>query len=817
MFLSNINAFKLDEIMKSFEVAYRSHASKVIIDQIETDEDFLLALKSIDINQSSLINSGKYNGKLNKMKKSYKEIYRSMEYSHESMAQGDIADQDNENSSVLYVSELIDIILLLANPYFNNLFMNFDTQDKFIYFSEIYKEVRNTLSHPASAKISLEDTKIIILYVQRLISIIDDECFWYKSKDDIKRNIEELTESISDIPELINNLNEIAIQYKKVIGRDKELDTLLRWIIGEEGSYRTANSVVAYGYGGIGKTTLIVEFIYEILKRITDKEIRNKYNYILFFSSKEEKLNYKQTSDKLYIDKIRQQITSFNDFKESLCNYLNLDSEDDIYRYMDENPGIIVIDNIENLINKDELITFIKRSPRTVQYIVTSRNEEMCEEKLNIVGFDENNNGLNFIDNYIEINELNLDLSTEDKKKLIDVSSGNTLILVTSLERIKSNASTIQSIIGELINISSYNTQQIADFMYKNTFDQTLETLKKYNVENLLSVIALYEEPIDLYAMSELTGISIKDIEYMCETLTGKLVLYKAQDLFTLNDFASKFIFSKILNDRVELSKLSKKIEDYKIEINSTLYQLDKIKKSDKFLMDVMNDWMPRNNTDQITIANAFTFYNRMCTQINKFKTNKKNGKNKDNSKNIEKQLQYIEDEFKKYELKSPHPYIRYQKARVYKLFIDANICNKQTRKTILNRMKINFEEAKFSVEFYYQYIKGTLSYAAFLWIYGTFLRIHTKDNTYALSILNQSKYIYEKLDEIDVNYIKLCNEIAKCYKTKYHETNDVLYYDQCREICKKVLSLEEKTIRCEKGKKFDFDRFRNQFKGEIL
>ena len=121
--------------------------------------------------------------------------------------------------------------------------------------------------------------------------------------------------------------------------------------------------------------------------------------------------------------------------------------------------------------------------------------------------------------------------------------------------------------------------------------------------------------------------------------------------------------------------------------------------------------------------------------------------------------MQYIEDEFKKYELKSPHPYIRYQKARVYKLFIDANICNKKTRQIILHRMKINFEEAKFSVEFYYQYIKGTLSYAAFLWIYGTFLRIYTKDNTYALSILNQSKDIYEKLNEIDVNYIKLCNE----------------------------------------------------------
>ena len=189
-----------------------------------------------------------------------------MEYSYNSMNTNEI--NNSTEVKVLYVSELIDIIILLASPYFNCLFKNFETKDQFVYFSEVYKNVRNDLSHPASSKVSLDDTNIVIRYIKKLLDTIDDNSFWYFSKDYIKESIENLTDSIGDkINIKVNNLNEIALHHKKIIGREKELDILNKWIIGEEGSYRTANSVVAYGYGGIGKTTLVVEFINELMKK----------------------------------------------------------------------------------------------------------------------------------------------------------------------------------------------------------------------------------------------------------------------------------------------------------------------------------------------------------------------------------------------------------------------------------------------------------------------------------------------------------------------------------------------------------------------
>ena len=811
MFLSNRSTLDLDNLIKSFEVGYRTYISRVVIESIGSKEKLLEIFNEIELSSSSLINSGKYLGKLNKLKKKYNELYECMEYSYNSMNTNEI--NNSTEVKVLYVSELIDIIILLASPYFNCLFKNFETKDQFVYFSEVYKNVRNDLSHPASSKVSLDDTNIVIRYIKKLLDTIDDNSFWYFSKDYIKESIENLTDSIGDkINIKVNNLNEIALHHKKIIGREKELDILNKWIIGEEGSYRTANSVVAYGYGGIGKTTLVVEFINELMKKIIDKEIENNYQYILFFSSKNEYLEFMSTNGKLYIDEVRQQISSFDDFKNSLCNYLSIDNEDSIYKYMSQNEGIVVIDNIENLKDKQRLIEFIKKSPRTVQYIVTSRNEEMCEEKLNVLGFDEKNNGISFIDKYIKENNFDIFLTEEEKKKLINAAVGNTLILVTSLERIRTGNSTIENIINELNNISSYNTQQIADFMYKNTFDQTIDELKDYNVENLLRVIAVYEEPIDLYAMSELTNIQIRDIEKMCDTLTNKLVLYKTQDLYVLNDFASKFIFSKVLLGDVEIEKLYKNINSYKDNINMNLSKLEKKKREDKFFLEVINDWLPQNNTDKIAIAGVFNLYNKINGKLKDAKRKRRKDKNKIESKFISETIEYIENEFKQDESKSPHPYIRSQKARIYKIFLDTNLCDKDNRELIINRIKDNFEQAIVSVNFYYQYIKSTKSFAAFLWTYGIFLNRDINDVNYATNILKQAKEIYDKLDVIEVNYVKLCNELAKCYSDKYIKTNDKIYFDLCREACNTILNSQGKYKLQNRDKDFDYKRFRTEF-----
>ena len=65
-------------------------------------------------------------------------------------------------------------------------------------------------------------------------------------------------------------------------------------LIGENEYSRVSGSTVIYGYGGVGKTALVIDFTYEILQKMQEDEFNSLYDFILFFSSKEEVLTTKK-------------------------------------------------------------------------------------------------------------------------------------------------------------------------------------------------------------------------------------------------------------------------------------------------------------------------------------------------------------------------------------------------------------------------------------------------------------------------------------------------------------------------------------------
>ena len=116
-------------------------------------------------------------------------------------------------------------------------------------------------------------------------------------------------------------------------------------------------------------------------------------------------------------------------------------------------------------------MNFIQQSPRNIQYILTSRNEEQCEYKINLKGFSEENNGLDFIEEYSNLMDFDIEhISKEEKKQLLYESQGNTLIILLALERISSKKKSITEVIAELSTVSTGNTEVIAEFMYKKYF-----------------------------------------------------------------------------------------------------------------------------------------------------------------------------------------------------------------------------------------------------------------------------------------------------------------------------------------------------------
>ena len=69
-----------------------------------------------------------------------------------------------------------------------------------------------------------------------------------------------------------------------------------------------AGSLVVYGYGGVGKTSLVLEFIRHIHRKTLENSLRIRFDFLLYFSNKEEELTSGDSNGDLTINKLRQVI-----------------------------------------------------------------------------------------------------------------------------------------------------------------------------------------------------------------------------------------------------------------------------------------------------------------------------------------------------------------------------------------------------------------------------------------------------------------------------------------------------------------------------
>jgi hypothetical protein len=756
MYLSNTSVNKLDNLIKNFEVAYRSYVVHEIKIQFGSENDFTRKLQEIfrSLGQSSILNSSKYRGKIQRILQDPVEHYNTIESCNKAIYAKSVPD----SSQVPYLSTIIDYIEILFEPYFKRsaLVNGFHEKD-FFDLSYLYHKTRNEVSHPASSRISMVTAKEIIRFIEKITLNLDEKFFWYSSKSGIKKLTDEFLSSLGNTPIQINNVNEITYTHKKLIQRGEELNKLKEWIFGKEGLeyYRKARSIVVYGYGGLGKTALVLELINEVLKESIDNGNKNDLNFLLYFTAKEEELEYSSLKKQFQINEIRKQIHSFQNFKASLHKYLNIKSDSELSEF----KGLLIIDNIETLKEEKHLfIDFIRTLPDSIQVIITSREEEVAENKMHLQGYENLESGKKFIKEYIEEYNLNLDY-TQEYDQIIEASKGNTLILVLSLLRLNDEPTTLKEIIRELNSTTSSSISTVANFMYKNTFDQAIAQIEKrgWDSKKILSVVAYYGEPIDLYSLTILSDLtSISTTEKICDILLQKLVLTKRNESYEINEFASKFIVVKIIPNKIEAQFLTNKISEFKFQRRKILRTLEQ-DRTDTKLNNIMTDWAPRNNVEKIAIAEAYDLFS--VAQEKRFPPR---GKTK---------MQYINEKFKELESISQHPYVRFQKARVFSFLLTRHF-----EKDYLDIITKSYEEAIFSIKFDYQYIRKTQSYAVVLWLYAMHLIKKFEEYTIAARNLEEAKMVCEKNKIKNDNYTKIIRLLIETYTNLYHQTKDKSY-----------------------------------------
>lgn len=778
MYLSTKEHDQLRTIVMGFEVPFRTFIARRLISIYETESDFANSL-----NQKVLTTglSEMFSSEFGKLKASPSHYYKLLIDAVQACS-------DKCVSSEINVPNIATLITLyeVFNDKLADFMCAFSDHMLFVSQMEKYKYVRNKLDHPQSKTLETEDMYPVLAFVKEAsisIFVCDENCFWDKQQNEIENEVLALETKNRYNPIECNNFSIIPFAENSIVCRQQEIDNIKWFVYGKPGALKKKTSLCIFGYGGVGKTAIVTEAIKTIVKDVVDDHTINGYipKFILFFSAKKEKLDFSYTTGNIVEEMIPSDFSSCEELEWEIYKLLGIKS------YIDfEDKGIIIIDNLETIDQEErekirDLID--NRSPQNIQYIITSRNEEPYDERMNITGFS-GDYGMLFVDNYIEENELEIELSQKEKKELLDASKGNTLVLVLSLQRLDKrivtvpgivkdlNQRSIKSISEEISSIPLNGYEIVSEFMFKNTFEE-LEKLfedKGKVLDSLLRVFAVYPSNcVDVFTICIITDLGYQDIIPMINLLCKYLILEKKEEKFCLNPFAEKYIVQKLLPDAIESEKLASDISKSVAGIKRDLQKLEEDLQSKGKVRNIISDWSIDYDGDKIAAAKIYKCYSEVladCNTETKF--------------HIQKSYSEFSEIVKKIEATTMHPYIKFQKARILQLFSQTKMLSSINDKDISD----SYSQCIWSIRTngLYSKIMSTKTYASILWIYGLFLDSINQVKE-SIKYLQDAKRYFENKECHDNEYYQCISKLATLYLDEYEKSRNSEYLKSAKAI----------------------------------
>ena len=779
MYLTTNQHNRLRTIVMNFEIPFRTFIACEILEKYSTVEMFCSALMSKDEPEGI---SQTFRSQIGKIKSQSERVYSLLALSRESMKKRIIKKEIN----VPDVATIVGLIMIF-HVEFKGFIQCFSDYDGFITQIEKYHYIRNKLNHPGCKTLEDQDMVLALSFISSAcvyIGIEHEECFWEQPEDTLYQEIRALETLETRKISIINNFVEMPLLERKIVGRDKEVENIKKFVYGVKGGLRKKTSLCIFGYGGLGKTALVTETVKSIIQDVMDEVTINGYvpEFILFFTAKEEMLDLSYTSGNIQKRNYKHNFSTFEELEEKIYKVLEIDSFDNF-----DKKGLIIIDNLETLSEQErakikEYIDFM--SPIGIQYILTSRNEEEYEERMKLGGF-EAESGHEFISEYIEENELDVKLTDCEISTLLDVSKGNTLVLVLSLRRLSKKIASMEGIVTDLSQVASIQSvasefeelpangyEIISEFMFKNTFLE-LENRLSEDMDLfvlLLQIFAVFpSDKVDIYTICMLMKISYLKIEPYLNLLCKYLILEKKGDAYSLNDFAEKYIVQRFLPDKETYEKLSGKINESMREIQSDLDNLNRDLENNSKVKEIIDDWAITYDGDRIAAAKAYHLYqsvNQDCVKGSNFF--------------VSKAYEEVNEKISMIEKTTMHPYVKYQKARMLSLIYSTKVLEKDIRKEVEKA----FIECMWVIKTnaLYLKIKTTKTYASVLWIFGSFLS-NVGNVQDAIRYLEESCNCFEILGIQDREYFQCCSRLGFAYLEQFKATKENAYIEKGKKI----------------------------------
>ena len=606
---------------------------------------------------------------------------------------------------------------------------------------------------------------------------IDVKYFWFRSSLELEKDMDIFETALLSKKPAIDNFDSVPFPSNVIVCREPELSSLFKYICGWDGTRKLRNRkhlVCVSGYGGIGKTSLVTEFISRLLNVMQEDSYDGlRPAFILFYSAKMQFIEFDQTSGSLYVRNRKKQFFSCEDLLAKFYKDLSIEGFDDNWQKL----GILIIDNLETLNGEEraKIIDYINYElPSSIQVIITTRIPEHADETITLRGF-QSDAGLDFINEYLTKNQISIDLTDEQKNELTKYSYGNSLVLVLALKRMASKKSSYRAIINELKQLpKSTDDNSISQFMFQNTIEELYSIYPQISetIKSVLICLSLRPEALsaDVLALAHKDS-SIDEIDDILQLLTQYLVVEKAGDSYSINEFANHFIMTSLALSSAAKAKWESNLLSAMHMVEEQKMSVDEFKLNYPKLSEVLSEWCGTEENENLAICHAFTLY-----------------------------------EYKKNITSGNAAYEIYQRARILKELRQDHIIGDEYNHLI----KSNYDSCLMMINSpSFAQIKNTRTYPSILWIYAMFLlssnslepashyaddavknfeRLSIKDSDYddALLIYGIAEIGLFALN-LDKNHLKNARNVAKNFeKKKCFPKNVQVHYDQLtQEIAK--------------------------------
>lgn len=392
--------------------------------------------------------------------------------------------------------------------------------------------------------LSLENSKTVNL------DLDDDNIF---SDLEIDNSKYKLISVKTDSSEFILEHNIPIRQTETFEGRGNELLLLKDWLDDED-----SRRCLIYGDGGYGKTTLVLEFLNNLLDGNIDVQ-RQLPTVICYYTAKKTKwshegIEYFSTFSPVVDDCIRDLIQCIHPLLSKdwyTHNGLNLIKKAETLlreKNFNRNDILIILDNTETLATTTqqtkELSQIIETIGRLIgRVLITSRRQESIEAKQILVEGLSTEECVNLLKSLASENDAeSIRKSGEPKLRKVSEKLMKKPILLEALAKYVGRTKVgIESALDSLYQKSNH---ELLDFLYEDAWERISDTQKE-----LFYVISTLNCPLDQYSISHSCQLlEVQHSEFqnsLSETHFAILTDYGHKYEIELVDLARKFFLKK--------------------------------------------------------------------------------------------------------------------------------------------------------------------------------------------------------------------------------------------------------------------------------